>query len=199
MALVLVGAGLTIYSSLKPGQEEFVQTEVNISELATTEEIAIYEDWAGFRFEYPQQLKVEEIELDDKTVYSSLEIAGLKDKKIGLRISDTKYEDIDQWQEEFETGNVIIEIKDIYWVDMPGRQLSYGAPQKLLSVTVDEQVIYILESPADRGGFWDKTHQMILNSFEFTGEAEPAEQKQEVDSPAEEEADIILLDEQVIE
>lgn len=202
LAIIIVSTGvlgLLIERLLGPNKAELVPTEVNIQQTSMeTVENKVHEDFAGFRFEYPGELIIEEVELNDERVYSSLELKGPKNKQISLRISDTEYEDVEQWQEMFEVKNVAGTMKEIAWTDMTGLQLSYGAPAKLMSVAVDQQILYRLESPADEGGYWDKAHQTILNSFEFTETVTEAEVEPK-DQAETESQEIILLEEQVIE
>ena len=180
--------------------DSFVEKEISIEQTTIPEaEKTVYEDWAGFRFEYSKSLKVEEIETDDETVYSSLELTAVDGEKAVLRVVDSRFKDLDEWKREFETDNVAISLREIYWVDIPGLQLKYGAPKKLLTVALEDGVIYRLESPTDNGGFWDETHQLILNSFEFDESVmikEAEEETVEVETGGE---DIILLEEAITE
>lgn len=178
---------------------EFAEKEINIqqAEIPAIENV-VYTDWAGFSFEHPDNLTIEELEVDDKTVYSSLELTAVDEKKLTLKIANSRFKDLEAWKESFEAVNVVISLRDVYWVDIPGLQVVYGAPKKLLTVAVEDGVLYQLESPTDEGGFWDETHQLILNSFEF---AESVMVNEETEVQIEEETgkDIILLEEEIIE
>jgi len=200
MAVLLIGgwAGWTLWPRKT---DSFVEKEISIKQTTIPEaEKTVYEDWAGFRFEYPKSLKVEEIETDDETVYSSLELTAVDGKKLLLKIVDSRFKDLDEWKNAFETDNVAVGLREIYWVDIPGLQLRHGAPKKLLTVALEDEVIYRLEGPVDDGGFWDEAHQLILNSFEFDESVMIKEAEEEaVGVETDEEADIVLLEETITE
>lgn len=197
--ILLIGVlgigGWTAFMLWPKGNSDFIEKEISIEQagLPSTENV-IYEDWAGFSFEYPNSLKVEEIEVDNATIYSSLELTATDGQKLTLRIADSQFRSLDEWKENFEAKNVAVSLKKAYWVDMAAFQLNYGAPKKLLTVAVDDGAIYRVESLADDGGFWDQTHQLILNSFEFDESVLIQPQETEI-TTIEEDEDIILLEE----
>jgi len=199
MAVLLIGgwAGWMLWPRKT---DSFVEKEISIKQTTIPEaEKTVYEDWAGFRFEHPKSLKVEEVETDDETIYSSLELTAVDGKKLLLRIVDSQFKDFEEWKKEFEADNVAVGLREIYWVDIPGLQLRYGAPKKLLTVALEDGVIYRLEGPTDEGGFWDEAHQLILNSFEFDESVMIKEAEEEIEVETDEEADIILLEETITE
>ena len=184
-----------ILNPKKPSSQP--ESEVTIEQTAVLDSnTVIHEDWAGFSFEYTEGLTIQEIELDDDRIYSSLEIIGPENQKIILKITDEQYENLEEWQEEFEKNNLVSSVKEIYWADIPGLQLLYGAPKKLLTVAYNDNVFYLLESSAD-DDFLEKTHNNILNSFEFTlfetitDEIKPSPEPEET-------PDIILIEEEII-
>jgi hypothetical protein len=197
--ILIVVASVVVFRLLKPRSSVPAPAlEVSVKEANVLgSDTVVYQDWAGFSFSYPQELKIEEVELDDASVYSSLEISGPDGQKLTLKIADTQFASLADWQESFEQSNVPSSVKNITWVDIPGLQLTYGAPQKLLTVAYENNVLYRLESLLDQSGFWTKTHQLILDSFKFAPEAMPsaaADQPSATESP-----DIILLEEEIIE
>jgi len=199
-ATVLIIGGWAGWMLWPRKSSSFVEKEISIkqTDIPQTKNV-VHEDWAGFAFEYPDSLKLEEVEIDDKTVYSSLELTSVDGQKLTLKIADAWFKSLDEWKEDFETKNVALSLREAYWVDMPAFQLMYGAPKKLLTVTVEDGVLYKLESPTDNGAFWDEAHQLILNSFEFDESVMVKETEEEQTSEEETEGDIILLEEQIIE
>ena len=149
------------------------EAEINIKEavLPLTKTLT-YEDWAGFKFDYPESLKIEEVEIDDKTVYSSLELTAANGEKLNLRVADTEFKNIAEWQKEFEKKYLVTLVKDVLWEEMAARQLVYGAPKRLMTLTIDNGVLYSLDSLKDEYEFWEKTQNSIVNSFMFTQTAE---------------------------
>jgi len=185
-----------VFFSLKPKENSgFDEKEISIQQTTIGgSESKMHEDWAGFSFEYPDSLTVEEVEVDDKTIYSSLELTAFDGKKIMVKVADTRFKTLDDWQKSFDNNNVAMKVKDIYWADILGKQLQYGAPKKLLTTAVDQNIVYQIESIADDGGFWNQTHQLILNSFAFDQSAIIQDKSTEA-SESTESGDIVLIEE----
>ncbi len=194
--LITLGIGAIAFWQLKlVNHKAKPEAEINIKEavlpLAKT---LTYEDWAGFKFDYPESLKIEEIEIDDKTIYSSLELTATYGEKLNLRVADTEFKNIGEWQKEFEKKYLVTLVKDVLWEEMAARQLVYGAPKRLMTMTINNGVIYSLDSLKDEYEFWEKTQNLIVNSFMFTQTAEN-QAKPAVTPEANE--DIVLLEETI--
>lgn len=172
--LITLGIGAMAFWQLKLVNHKVKpEAEINIKEavlpLAKT---LTYEDWAGFKFDYPESLKIEEVEIDDKTVYSSLELTAANGEKLNLRVADAEFKNIGEWQKEFEKKYLVTLVKDVLWEEMAARQLVYGAPKRLMTIAIDNGVLYSLDSLKDEYEFWEKTQNSIVNSFMFTQTAE---------------------------
>ncbi|KKS78752.1 MAG: hypothetical protein UV54_C0052G0007 [Candidatus Beckwithbacteria bacterium GW2011_GWA2_43_10] len=128
---------------------------------------------------------------DDNTIYSSLELSGSEPGKLTIRISDTLYPDLKTWQKDFESKQVINEVRSVNWDDLTAVEFSYGAPKLRKTAAVDNQVIYELEAPADNG-YWDKIRESILSSLKF-------DQSVFVNPAADTDNEAVILLEEVIE
>lgn len=194
IALSVIGGGA--FFILKPGaKDSFDEKQISIQQAEVEKlESRIYQDYAGFSFEYPGELMVQEIELDDQTVYSSLEIKSPDGGKITLRVSDTKTKNLDEWQKSFEDKNVIISIKDAFLSDLEAKTVIFGAPKEMKTVAIENGVKYAITSLAD-DGYYERIQEEIVNSFEFKAEVfqeEPSGSDLE-EKPVNEE--IVLLEE----
>lgn len=194
--LITLGIGAMAFWQLKlVNHKAKPEAEINIKEaVLPLAKILTYEDWAGFKFDYPESLKIEEVEIDDKTVYSSLELTAANGEKLNLKVADTEYKNIGEWQKEFEKKYLVTLVKDVLWEEMAARQLVYGAPKRLMTMTINNGVIYSLDSLKDEYEFWEKTQNLIVNSFMFTQTAEN-QAKPAVTPEANE--DIVLLEETI--
>lgn len=165
IGLIVVGVGWWL---LKPKTESgFIEKEINIKQTGIGKgEVLTYTDSSGFSFEYSSDLEITEIEVDDQTVYSSLEMIGSEPGKLTLRISDTKFKDIDSWQKDLEKNEVISEVGLVMLDDLSAVQFSYQAPRLRKTVGIENMVIYELEAPAD-DGYWDNMSEKIRQSFKF--------------------------------
>ncbi|MCX6816811.1 MAG: PsbP-related protein [Candidatus Beckwithbacteria bacterium] len=166
LMLILV-AGTIIWLVKPKTKENFVEQEISIKQTEPVEvKTVTYQDSSGFSFEHPSDLKIQEVELDDKTVFSSLEITGNQPGKLSLKISDTNFKTLKDWQKEFEQKNIIMDVRGISFDDITGVEFTYTAPKLRKAVAIDNAIIYSLEAPAD-DGYWDKIQEGILNSFKF--------------------------------
>lgn len=198
VSLIIIGGGT--FFVLKPeADSELEERQISIKQAEISEvESKTHDDFAGFSFNYPGELKIQEVEIDDETVYSSLEIRSLEGGKITLRIADTKIKSLDEWQAAFEEKNVIISIQDAFFSDIEAKTAVYGAPKEIKTVAVEGGIMYELTGLADEG-YYEKVHEEILNSFEF--ESSVFEEEEEID-PVEGEdlkGEEIILIEEVVE
>lgn len=176
---------------MKPkAKDNFVEREISIKQAEVEKgKTLTYEDYSGFSFDYSSDLTVQEVELDNNTIYSSLELTGNEPGKLTIRISDTRYPDLKTWQKDLETKQVINEVRSVNWDDLKAVEFNYGAPKLRKTTVVDSKVIYELEAPAD-DGYWDKMRELILASFKF-------DQESLVNPPALEDETVVLLEEKL--
>lgn len=166
LIVIVIAAGAWLL--LKPkAKDNFVEREISIKQAEVEKSKTLtYEDTSGFSFDYSSDLTVQEVELDNNMVYSSLELSGSEPGKLTIRISDTQYPDLKTWQKDFETKQVINEVRPVNWDDLKAVEFSYGAPKLRKTAAVDNKVIYELEAPAD-DGYWDKIRESVLLSLKF--------------------------------
>lgn len=187
LIVIVIGGG--VWLLLKPkAKDNFVEREISIKQAGVEKgKTLTYEDTSGFSFDYPSDLTVQEIELENNTVYSSLELLGSEPGKLTIRISDTQYPDLKTWQKDLETKEVINEVRPVNWDDLTAVEFSYGAPKLRKTAAVDSKVIYELEAPADNG-YWDKIRESILSSLKF-------DQSVFINQPTSVDDEVILLEE----
>lgn len=192
---LLIGS-ITVWE-LKFKNAKTEPTEVTIKEATIPmADISVYQDAAGFKFSYPAGLIVKEIEADDTTIYSSLELSATNGERLNLRITDTIYNSLAEWQAQFEKNNPVNASKDIAWETMTAKQLTYSSPKRLKTIAIENNISYSLDSLLDKDNYWEKTQNMILSSFEFTTPKLPAASA----APAATEStddDIVLIEETV--
>ena len=197
IVLIVIVIAAVAWLLLKPkAKDNFVEREISIKQAEVEKPKTLtYEDTSGFSFDYSSDLTVQEVELDDNTVYSSLELSGSEPGKLTIRISDTQFPDLKTWQKDLETKQVINEVRSVNWDDLKAVEFSYGAPKLRKTVAVDNKVIYELEALADNG-YWDKMRESILVSLKFDQSAfKPAtsgESTTETDNQ-----EVVLLEEKV--
>ena len=194
--LVVAGLSLGSFILLKPKKDQgLVEKEISIKQAQVPKiETMLYKDPAGFSFEYPSLFEVTEVEIDDDEVFSSLELTDSSESKIIVRVSDSVYDDTDEWQEMFEEMNVISEIEKVMFSDIPAIQFMSGAPILLKTVGVESKIIYLVESEADNGGFFDQAHKQVVDSVVFDDFVYGRAGEQESEETGNDE-DVVLIEE----
>lgn len=122
------------------------------------EKMATYNDEAGFSFEYPEGLKIEDISgVND---YSVLDITSPDEEgKMAIRVVDTKLKEA--------TGGG--ESREVDLGGMAGKQFQLENPRRLVTEAIDKGVLFHFESPlGTAGAYWNKIHNTIVSSFELT-------------------------------
>ncbi len=167
--LTLIVFGFAGWMLFRPKtKDNFSSQEISIKQAEIPDYTAKkYEDWAGFSFDYPGNLTVKEIELDNPDIYSSLEIYGSDAKKMTVRVSDTKIASLADWQKSFAAANAVKKIDQARLDDLDAVTLQYGAPAAMVTAALKDGVLYQIDHLADNG-FWDRAHSDLVDSFKFT-------------------------------
>ena len=150
------------YFLLKPKNKlGIVEKEISIKQADVPKiETLTYKDSAGFSFEYPSLLKVNEVEIDDDSIFSSLELVDNSGKKLIVKVIDTIYNDTDEWREVFEEKNVISKIKKVMFSDIPSIQFIFGVPISLKTVGVENKILYTMDFTKQKDGNYKPTNAM---------------------------------------
>lgn len=128
------------------------------------EALLTYKDEAGFEFTYPENLTIKDVS-EDETVYSSLEISSSQHEgKMAIKIADTLFTSVDSWLKSKEATGAG-STREITLAGMPGKQIQFSNPRRLVTIAIDEGIMYFLESPLDEAEYWNKIHNEIVSSF----------------------------------
>jgi len=180
--LTIAGVGLILFGLTALGVKVGQKPKTTSNPVATPTPIRIeaknqiYEDEAGFSFEYPEGLEIKDVS-GNQDVYSVLEItAPDKNEKMVIRVVDTKYKTVDDWLKKdpslpksFDGAS-----RDIELAGMTGQQIQLENPHRLVSLAIDKGVMYYFESPlsVEEGQYWNMVHNTIVLNFSL-GEAQP--------------------------
>jgi hypothetical protein len=197
-SLLVLGlaAWLFIYFKGQGQKRNIVQQEINIQEASVgINQYLNHKNFAGFMFEYPDNLILTETELDNDQVYAALELQAADGKKMILRIFDDNFVDSESWLDQFEINNAVVDLTNLLWVDIPAKRFESGAPTKLYTVAAENGVVYWLESPAD-SAFFIKAHEHLITSFRFDKSVNSPSSG--IPSPQETDSETITLIEEVV-
>lgn len=167
--LVLAAGGESFFYLKNKQAESLVSpTSEAPSQSSSQTQNLTYEDEAGFSFQYPNTLGVVEIEINDPSLYSSLELSSKKfpGEKIIVKIMDTNVSTVDQWLKKNPQTGVVGSSSQITLAGMNGQQLSFNNPAKNLILVIDSGILYELEAPSG-DSFWDDSFKTISSSFQF--------------------------------
>jgi len=161
--LVLIAIGVFVFLYQKPSSKmvnPLTQTEQN-----QEGKLLVWEDPAGFKFSYPEEIKINPHEEDEEN-YAHLELTvDSHSGSILIWVKDTTYKEIADWvKKENSAGSA--QVFDSELGGNPAKKLALNNPQKLVTATLDGNAIVLIEVyPQD--SWWNETYNQILKSFEF--------------------------------
>jgi hypothetical protein len=135
---------------------------------APKEELLLWDDPAGFTFQYPKGLTVNKHD-EDQENYAHVELTSTQHQgNIIVWAKDTTAVAISQWLKNEKT------LKDQSFVDttLGGNDavkvLVKEPKKKQITATLDEDVVVIVETELDDEGFWQKVNDTVVGSFTFS-------------------------------
>lgn len=124
-----------------------------------------YKDPSGFKFNYPDNLKLETKKIEDQKIYSLLELTSSKHQgKIEIKVEDNQLTKIDDWFKNEATKPA--EIKKIKLADIEGRQFELN--NQILTIALDQGVLFIFTVSHEKDkNFWIDVNNKIIETFDF--------------------------------
>jgi len=164
---------------------------------APKQKLKEYKDPAGFKFSYPESLKLINKQTNNQNIYSLLELTSPKNQgKIEIKVEDTKLTKIDDWFSNNQESTKPADVKKIKLADIEGRQFSEKG--KFLTIALDQGALFTFTVTPDKDkNFWSDINDKIIQSFSFElPESMPDNTSATSDSSEE---DVIFEGEEVIE
>lgn len=126
-------------------------------------ELKTYQDEAGFSFSYSDLLTVKEIPNQDENTYSALELASniRPREEMTISVLDTNFSNAEEWLVKNKKPGWVI--NETVISGMNGKLIH--APEKIISVAIGKGIIFLIESPADKEGFWEKQQKIVRENF----------------------------------
>ncbi len=144
-----------------------VSSLVPASSTSENKKFLAWDDPAGFKLQYPQDLVMNKHD-EDKDNYAHLEFTH-KDHPGSIIIwaKDTNASDVTAWvrtEKAFSGASILDTTLD----NQPAKKiLLEGTPKKLVVGTIYDELLFMVETTLDESGFWAKTHESIVGSFTF--------------------------------
>jgi len=169
LAFLTVG-GVTGYFVLSGRTNSGDGSERGLSSLLKTskEEVVadtLYEDSAGFSFKHPKEVKVTDVTPDEDEYYTQLNLSR-GSEKIVISAKDTSSKTVEDWlkNDSLYSGAGLTGATSLDGI--PAKQYTKG--DKLITVAVDQSVVYLIEGPKD-SGFLEEVQGVVVSTFKFAG------------------------------
>lgn len=168
LILITVGiVGYVIYSSSKNKPIFFspiVKEKEKKETVQKTKSVdKKYIDGAGFSFSYPEELEVGKNDVNDETIYSSLEIVTKKEAgKISLLVTSSNLSAIDGYfAKEKKT------VKKLKVGEMEARQ--FEDKEKIVTVAFDQGALFTIRVDYQNNkNYWQGVNNKIISTFAFS-------------------------------
>lgn len=133
-----------------------------------------YKDDSGFSFSYPKSVKVSDVTPNDTTYYTKLNLA--KDStNLTVSVFDTTALTIDDFVKNSSAYQNATLFGAATLSGMSAKQ--YSLDGKIITIALDQSVIYLFEGPKDNG-FWEETQNIIISSFALAKTSSTVEEQE---------------------
>lgn len=135
----------------------------------TSSKLLTWNDPAGFEFQYPDGLAINKHE-DDNLNYAHLEFTS-KDHKGNLIVwAKDSTDSLDSWvqsDKRFKGASVI----NTTFAGIDGKKILISSPSAMIITgTIDQSILFTVETDLTDKEFWSKVHDTIAGSFAFTSD-----------------------------
>lgn len=148
----------------------FAPLTSNLTPVRQEEKLKIYNDEAGFSFNYSESFSVAEVKNQDENTYSALEIYSSKkpEQKMTINVLDTQFSNTEEWLVKNKKAGW--QVSETVLSGMNGKLIHTS--EQVMTVAISKGIIFLLESPSDSEGFWESQHKIIGESFSVQWPAE---------------------------
>lgn len=194
---IILGGGLWWFGRssgktnlISPG----VPTTSNEPTKAPSLKILKWEDPAGFIFEYPEGIKINN-HPEGKVDYANLELtASNVEGKITVFASDSKYKTVEEWATKDKVSQLTGGGTEISLGGKKARKVVFSDTQRTMVGAIDDEILFTIDFTPESTGYWQKAFDQIVSSFKFW-QPTPAESS----APASGGGGEIIEEEEIIE
>ncbi|PIS14089.1 hypothetical protein COT65_00755 [Candidatus Shapirobacteria bacterium CG09_land_8_20_14_0_10_47_13] len=127
--------------------------------------LLIWTDPAGFKFAYPEAVKIN-AHPEDKINYANLDLtAEGKNGGIKILVADDAYKSLEVWAKKQQAAGG--QILDSTLGEKPAKKAIFTAPAKMIIATIDAEALVTLEADLQGGDYWPTVFTDLAASFEF--------------------------------
>lgn len=199
--LLIAGAVVGFLAMRKPSEEVVSPSQPESEQLSVPQEpkieLLVWNDQAGFTFQYPKGLPTNKHD-EDSVNYAHIDL--LPEGKMGgvlILASDSKYKTLDEWvkkDKELAGGNVLEAILG----GKPAKKILSADGETIIIGAIDSEILFKIQATAYSNSTIKGIFDQVVSSFKFVYPTPAASgEKQPVSSGASE-SDVIE-EEEVIE
>jgi len=178
LAALLVFGLIGAFFVLKKKRGEMISPFSEESKEEEKVEFLLWDDEAGFTFEYPEGLYIDD-HPEDMENYAHLNITSTKETEgqISILVNDSPTKTIDEWVEEEEKQVSEASIIDTILAGEPAKKLLFDEPKRVLIAAIDPyEGLFLLELQPGGEDYWQKVFDQIVSSFAFKPLSEEEEE-----------------------
>jgi hypothetical protein len=167
IGIVCIGA-LGGYMLWKQKSVKSVQVSAP-SQTNITQELALWEDQAGFSFKYPEELSFDKHD-EDEVNYAHIEFkSATHSGRLIVWAKDTMYPDVNSWVTKDKNLSSAASV-DTTLSGQPAKKIILSVPSKRIIVgTISDQILFTIEAePTESDSYWTTISDTIASSFAFS-------------------------------
>lgn len=163
---IVIGVGLVVRNTLIKKNTSATKPQ---SAVEVKPELGLWEDQAGFSFQYPKEVLTNKHD-EDLENYAHIELTSATHSgRLIVWAKDTTYADVDAWvmkDKTLSTASVI----DTTLGGKKAKKIILPEPsKKLITGTIDDQILFTIEAEPQTGdAFWQDAYATIVQSFTLT-------------------------------
>lgn len=136
------------------------------SENIVTGKTKEYIDPSGFKFSYPQNLKLAIVDKQDPAYYSSLNLKSQSDKGgITVDITTTKYKTLDEWVKQ--NKEIASNSRDLKLADLKAKEITSTGKRMVIAVDLETLITITASYGSEDQKEWQSRMDTIVSTFKF--------------------------------
>lgn len=132
------------------------------------EELVVWDDPAGFSFQYPKGLNMD-IHDEDTQHYAHIELTSPEHKgRLIVWAKDTTATTIDGWFKNEKSLQDAVSVDTVLGKNEAKKIIVKDGIVKQITATLDEDVLMMVETELDDEVFWQQINDIVVSTFAFT-------------------------------
>lgn len=154
-----------ILGGCKKTETSVTPTEIAPSPTVIVDKLVEWKDPAGFVFEYPERLKIDN-HPDDKVNYANLKISDQENGgEILIMAKDTEYAKVDAWVKS-DKAVVGGKVEDILLSGLKAKKITFNDGKTVVG-TIDEAILFTIEGNFLTSPRMGEVFETIIESFKM--------------------------------